>query len=155
MHKLILLVAVIFLVSCQTVSDNKQLINGSGHKWLYDNWNFSEAVKVGNQIWLSGQVGYDPKKKSYPDSLEEQTKLVFKNIERILNQAGATMADIVEITSYHTDISQIGTVTQVKKRYIPKDFPAWTAVEVSGLARPAIQIEIKVVAVIGAGKAQL
>ncbi|NVJ66555.1 MAG: RidA family protein [Gammaproteobacteria bacterium] len=145
----------LLLTGCQTATNQKQLINGPEHQWLYDNWNFSEAVKVGNQIWLSGQVGYDSNTKSYPDSLEEQTELVFKNIERILKQAGATMEDIVEITSYHTDISKIGTVTQVKKRFIPKDFPAWTAVEITGLARPKIQIEIKVVAVIGAGKAHL
>ncbi|WP_251359174.1 Rid family hydrolase [Kangiella sp. TOML190] len=63
------------------------------------------------------------------------------------------MADIVDITSYHIDISQIGQVAKVKKRFIPQNHPAWTAVGVSGLVRPEMLLEIKVVAVIGAGTA--
>ncbi len=152
MIKVYILLSSLFLVACGATSPKRELINSTNHQWLYDNWNFSEAVKVGSQIWVSGQVGYDAKTKSYPESLEKQTELVFENIQRILKQAGASMDDIVEITSYHRDIEKIGTVTKVKKRYIPEDYPAWTAVEVAKLARPTILIEIKVVAVMGAGK---
>lgn len=130
----------------------QELINSKAHQYLYDNWQFSQAVKVGNQVWVSGQIGYDRVNKKYPESVLEQSYHAFANLEAVLKSAGATMDDVVSITTFHTDISKIGDVVKSKSKFMPKDFSAWTAVEVTGLAQPQILFEVKAVAIIGSGK---
>ena len=78
----------------------KQLINPEGTEFLYEAYQFSQAVKIGNQIWISGQVGMN-EKGELGKNVEEQTRIAFENLEHVLKAAGARFDNIVEMTTYH------------------------------------------------------
>ena len=111
------------------------------------NQQFSQAVKSGNTIYVSGQVGVDENFK--PGSgIEEQTDLAFLNLKKVLAEAGATLEDVVELVTYHTSMKDISGFSKVKAKFIAKDYPAWTAVGVTALVLPALLVEIRATAVI-------
>ena len=126
-----------------------QLINPPGSERAYEAFQFSQAVKTGDTIHVSGQVGYGPE--GVPDSKEDQCRLAFGHIQSVLAAAGATMADIVSLTSYHTDPSDFESFKTAQKAFMPGNFPAHTAVGVTSLLMPAFKCEIAAVAVIGSG----
>ncbi|MFZ5562496.1 MAG: RidA family protein [Thermodesulfobacteriota bacterium] len=108
---------------------------------------FSQAVKSGNTIYVSGQVGVDENFK--PGSgIEEQAGLAFLNLQHVLAEAGATLEDIVELVTFHTSMKDIRGFSKVKAKFIPKDYPAWTAVGVTELVLPDLLVEIRATAVI-------
>ncbi|ETR65451.1 MAG: endoribonuclease L-PSP [Candidatus Magnetoglobus multicellularis str. Araruama] len=125
----------------------KQLINPKGTEFLYEAYQFSQAVKVGNQIWISGQVGMNEKGELGKD-ISEQTRIAFENLEYVLKEAGATFDDIVEMTTYHTSMEDIEIFQKVRSEFIKEDYPAWTAVGVKALVLPDFLIEIKATVVI-------
>lgn len=127
----------------------QQTIVPSGTQVLYDNYHFAPAIRVGDLIWLSGQVGIDS---SFAPGkgMEEQARLAFEAIKSTLAEAGATMADVVELVTFHTDLrGEIAEFTKVKDEYFPAKYPCWSAVGVTQLANPDFKVEIRVVAVAG------
>jgi enamine deaminase RidA (YjgF/YER057c/UK114 family) len=126
-----------------------QLINPPGSERAYDAFLFSQAVKVGDTVHVSGQVGYGPD--GVPESKEDQCRLAFGHLEAVLASAGATMADIVSLTSYHTDPSDFESYKAAQRAFLPENFPAHTAVGVTALLMPAFKCEIAAIAVIGSG----
>ena len=128
----------------------KRLINPPGSERTYRVMRFSQAVRVGDTIWVSGQVGMD-KDGRIPASLKEQADLAFQNLTNVLAAADSSLADIVELTTYHIDMQTIRDFARVKNRYLTADFPAWTAVGVTALLYPELLLEIKAVAVVGSG----
>lgn len=134
-------------------SDNKRtLINPPGTEVIYENWHFSQGVRVGDTVWTAGQVGVDENLQP-GDGIEAQARLAFQNLERVLAEAGGSLADVVEMTSFHTSLADMPGFSQVKSEFVPKDYPAWTAVGVTELVLPELLVEIKAVAVIGSGSA--
>ncbi|HKE38694.1 MAG TPA: RidA family protein [Casimicrobiaceae bacterium] len=120
-----------------------------GMETIYEKIHYSPAVAVGHTIYVSGQIGRDADMRIVEGS-EAQITQAFENVRRVLEEAGATMADIVDLTSFHTDMRELALFMQVKDRYITKDFPAWTAVGVASLGGvPGLVVEIKAVAVLG------
>jgi enamine deaminase RidA (YjgF/YER057c/UK114 family) len=128
----------------------KVLINPPGTEEIYKRMKFSQAVRVGDMVWVSGQVGMD-EKGAAGEGIEAQARLAFKNLEHVLAAAGAKLADVVELMSFHTSMSDIRGFSKVKAEFIPENYPAWTAVEIKGLVMPQLLVEIKAVAVIGSG----
>ena len=127
----------------------KEAIIPEGQQVVYDHYHFAPAIKVGQTVYVSGQGG-GRADGTMPESLEEQLDNAFAKVKQVLEAAGATMADIVELLSYHVDIQKDAhLVFAVKDRHIPSDFPAWTAVGVAGLAGAGMLVEIKAVAVFG------
>lgn len=120
---------------------------------MHDTLHFSPATKVGNTIWVSGQVGVD--EQMIPaQGMEAQARLAFQTLKSILEAAGASLADIVELTTFHTDLQgEMNEFTAVKDEYFPRRYPSWTAVGVTQLALPELCVEIRAVAVAGAGEA--
>ncbi|GAB5537468.1 MAG: RidA family protein [Rubricoccaceae bacterium] len=114
-----------------------------------DDYGYSQTVRVGATVWVSGQAGFGPV--GIPDSIEDQSRLAFQNLQLVLEAAGASLDDIVEMTTYHTSMDELAGFMSVKSEFIRAPFPAWTAVEVSGLAEPALKVEIQATAVIGSG----
>jgi enamine deaminase RidA (YjgF/YER057c/UK114 family) len=97
-------------------------------------------------VFIAGQVGLRADG-TIPESPAEQTELAFRRIGAILGHLGLDFTDLVEMVSYHTDVShQLADFRAVKERYIRSDFPAWTILGVAALARPELIVEIKVVA---------
>ena len=131
----------------EKMNDKKELINPLGTEQIYKLMQFSQAVKVGNTIYVSGQVGVDENFKA-GTGIEEQTDLAFINLTHVLTVAGAKLADIVELVTYHTSMKDIKGFSEVKGKYIPENYPAWTAVGVTELVMPDLLVEIKATAVI-------
>jgi len=119
---------------------------------LYQAFHFSPATRVGDTIWVSGQVGLDAEMKP-AGGMQEQARLAFEALKAVLESAGASLDDVVELTTFHTDLRRdIAVFTAVKDKYIAQPFPSWTAVGVTELALPELCIEIRAVAVAGCGK---
>ena len=82
-----------------------------------------------------------------------QARLAFEGLKRTLSAAGATLDDVVELTTFHIDLrGEMEHFTNVKDEYLPRNYPAWTAVGVTQLALPELRIEIRAVAVAGSSK---
>ncbi len=129
------------------MAKKKELINPPGTEQIYKSMQFSQAVKSGNTIYVSGQVGVD--ENFMPGSgIEEQANLAFLNLKNVLAEAGATLEDIVELVTYHTSMKDIMDFSKVKAEFIPEDYPAWTAVGVTELVMPNLLVEIRATAVI-------
>lgn len=138
-------VAAILLCAPATANDNP-----SGHtlperQQLYDEWRFSGAIRSGDHIYISGVVGGMRDGETTPEAAFVRA---FDNIGATLKLAGGDWDDVVDITSFHTDVaSQITLFRQVKDRYIvTKPYAAWTAIGVSRLIPDKGVVEIKVVA---------
>lgn len=113
-------------------------------KELLDAWGFSSAVVSGDLIFVSGVVAGLREGESDP---EAGFTRAFDRIGNALAAAGASWDDVVDMTSYHTDVAaQITSFRRVKDRYVKAPFPAWTAIGVSRLLPPNGLVEIKVVA---------
>ena len=128
----------------------KTLINPPGTEVIYDNWHFSQAVRVGDTVWVSGQVGIGEDMQP-AEGIEAQARLAFQSLERILAEAGGSLADIVEIVTYHTSMQDVAGFSSVKSEFIPENYPAWTAVGTTELVIPGLLVEMKATAVIGSG----
>ncbi len=133
-------------------AENKQvLINPKGTEAMYESLKFSQAIKVKDTIWVSGQVGVDENWK-IAEGIENQARLAFQNLEKILSEAGASLADIVELVTYHISMKDMKGFTLAKNEFFTADFPAWTAVGVTELVMPGLLVEIRATAIIGSGK---
>lgn len=131
------------------MSDKQQRIVPAGTEPLYDNYHFAPATRVGNLIWLSGQVGIDANFVAGKD-MEEQARFAFAGIKATLEAAGATLADVVELLTFHTDLrGEMADFVKVKDEYFPDNYPCWSAVGVTQLAAPEYKVEVRVVAVAG------
>jgi enamine deaminase RidA (YjgF/YER057c/UK114 family) len=82
--------------------------------------------------------------------MKAQAEQVFKNLETALTAAGAKFSDVVKMNSYITDMSKVQAVRDVRAKYFTDVAPASTFVEVKGLVRPELLLEIEVVAVVNA-----
>ena len=108
---------------------------------------FSAAVRTGNLLFLSGQVGMRDGKVG--EGIEEQTRLTLENIRDVLGQAGCTLDDVVKVTVFLTDMSLWPAMNEVYRQYFPKDPPARSALGAKGLALPELLLEIECVAAVG------
>ncbi len=117
---------------------------------------YSNAVRVspGPLMFIAGQVALDRQGRLVgAGDLKAQATQVLENIKAICAAEGATMADIVEVTNYVTDMRAFHELTELRARYFPKDGPASVIVEVSRLALPEWMIEISAVVALPAGRA--
>ena len=136
----------------QNQAQKKVLINPPGTEEIYKRMKFSQAVRLGDMVWVSGQVGID-EKGVVGEGIDAQARLAFKNLEHVLAEAGATLADVVELMTFHKSMGDIRGFSKVKAEFIPENYPAWTAVGVTELVMPQLLVEIKAIAVIGSSEA--
>jgi 2-iminobutanoate/2-iminopropanoate deaminase len=108
-----------------------------------------EVTGPARTIYISGQIAYDKDGKivGAPGDMKAQAEQVFKNLQAALSAAGATFADVVKMNSYITDMSKAQAVRDVRAQYFKDATPASTFVEVKGLVRPELLLEIEVIAV--------
>jgi enamine deaminase RidA (YjgF/YER057c/UK114 family) len=129
----------------------RQSINPPATQAMYDAFHFSQATRVGNMIWVSGQVGIDAAMEP-ARGMEAQAHRAFRNLRSVLQAAGASLADVVELITFHTDLrGEMQAFAPVKDEYFPDRYPSWTAVGVAQLALPELCVEIRAVAVVGCG----
>jgi enamine deaminase RidA (YjgF/YER057c/UK114 family) len=111
---------------------------------IWEDWGFSDAIVTGDTIYLSGVVA--GVREGETDLRVGYTR-AFERIADILKNAGASWDDVVEITSFHTDLTtQMPAMVAVKKNYVKPPYPAWTAIQVSRLIPSNGITEIKIVA---------
>ena len=117
---------------------------------LYDLHQYSPAIRSGDLLFVSGQVGSREDGSPEPD-FAKQVKLAFANLKAVLAAAGASFDDVVDVTSFHTDpATQFETVMAVRAEEIgTAPYPTWTAIGATWLA--GFDFEIKVVARLPAG----
>jgi len=109
----------------------------------------SQATCVGGHVFLSGQVGFDEKGELVGvGDAEAQSEQIFRNIERLLEKAGASLDDVTLLTTFLTDAEHFPAYSGVKRRYFPTDPPAGTTVIVAGLLDPRLLLEVEVHAVV-------
>jgi enamine deaminase RidA (YjgF/YER057c/UK114 family) len=117
---------------------------------LYEAHGYSAAIRSGDLLFVSGQVGSREDGTPEPD-FRTQVERAFDNLSAVLKAAGCTLDDIVDVTSFHTDPeNQFETIMAVKNQVFPAPpYPNWTAVGVNWLA--GFDFEIKVIARIPQG----
>ncbi len=109
---------------------------------------YSQAVKAGNFMFISGQIPLDPKTGDLvSESIEDQAKQVLNNIKSICKAAGYSLDDIVKISIFLTDLGNFAIVNEVMKEYFAEPYPARATVEVSGLPL-GVNIEIEAIVLI-------
>lgn len=107
---------------------------------------YSQAVEMGNFIFVSGQLPIDPTTGEFPQGgVKEQTEQAFKNIKAILNEAGLTTENIVKTTVLLANIEDFADMNQVYTEQFEKTFPARSAFAVKSLPKNAL-VEIEVIA---------
>lgn len=107
---------------------------------------YSQAVLVGNTVYVSGQIGIDPETNRLGASIEEQTHRTIRNIESILIEAGSALEDVVQCQVFLADLNHYQTVNDIYLTYFGESLPSRAVVEVSRIPRDAL-IEILVIAV--------
>ncbi len=104
---------------------------------------YSQAVRVGNTIWVSGQIPLDPKTKELVSAeIEPQVRQVFENLKAIVIAAGASLDDVVKATVFLIDLSHFALVNKVMAEYFREPYPARAAIGVAALPRGA-QVEVE------------
>jgi reactive intermediate/imine deaminase len=99
---------------------------------------YSQAVKTGLVVFLSGQIGLDPATQALVgDDLAAQVKQAFRNLDAVARAAGGSLAHAVKLTLYLTDLSQFGLVNQVMSELVPQPYPARTTIGAGSLPRGA------------------
>jgi len=109
---------------------------------------YSQAVRVGDTVYLSGQIGLDPASMNLLDGVDAQIVRVFDNLKAVAEAAGGSLADVVKLNVFLTDLANFVKVNEVMKSYFSEPFPAPSAVGVASLPRNAL-VEADAVMVIG------
>jgi enamine deaminase RidA (YjgF/YER057c/UK114 family) len=122
-------------------------------------YSYSQALRIGDRVEISGQGGWDDDFTFSVESLEAEIEKAFDNVEKTLAAAGAAWRDVVNVRTYHVPSGDeaIGedhmsaTVDQFRKR-AGEHLPLWTALGVKALGLPEMHIEVEVVAIVGADR---
>ena len=103
---------------------------------------YSQAVKVNNTVYLSGQIPLDPESMEVvSEATEAQIEQVFQNLTAVCEAAGGSLSDIVKLNIFLTDLGQFALVNEVMARHFDAPYPARAAVEVSALPK-GVQVEM-------------
>ena len=120
---------------------------------MQERLHYSQAVRVGDRVEISGQGGWRDEI-TFPEDLTEEIVQAFDNVGTILGEAGAGWADVIAIDSYHvpTAIDEIGAdhtaamVAELRRR-MPEHRPIWTQIGVAALGAPGMRVEIRATAI--------
>jgi len=107
---------------------------------------YSPAIKAGDYIFVSGQVGHVDSQGKKREGVEDQTRQVLDNMKRVLEAAGASMNDAVKTTVFLVRAEDFPKMNEVYKTYFTRDLPARSTVIVAALARPEMVVEIECIA---------
>ena len=109
---------------------------------------YSQAVRAGQTVYLSGQIGLDPATMQMAEGIEAQAHRVFRNLAAVADAAGLGLDRAVRMTVYLTDLAHFARVNEIMAQYVREPFPARAAVGVAGLPRGAL---VEIDAILHAG----
>lgn len=107
---------------------------------------YSQAVRAGRIVFLSGQPGWNAKME-VPADFEDECRAAFENLRAVLAAAGCSFADVVDVTSLHAG-GDLATFWKIRNEHFAEPWPAWTVIDGIRLALPAMRVEIKATAVV-------
>jgi reactive intermediate/imine deaminase len=99
---------------------------------------YSQAVRVENTVYLSGQIGLDPTSMQMAEGIEAQIHRVFQNLRAVTYAAGGSMDDVVKLNIFLTDLAHFAKVNEIMATYFHQPYPARAAVGVASLPRNAL-----------------
>ena len=99
---------------------------------------YSQAVRVGNAVYLSGQIGLDPANMQMVEGIEKQVHRVFANLAAVAEAAGGSLADVVKLNIFLTDLAHFALVNSIMTEYFIQPYPARAAVGVASLPKDAL-----------------
>ncbi|MEQ9356189.1 RidA family protein [Coleofasciculus chthonoplastes] len=132
----------------------REVIIPTGMEILYDKYHYCPGIRIGNTVYVSGQVGRD-EKLQVVEGIEKQFVQAFENVKKVLLTAGVTFDNVVELVTYHVTnpdlitaseplmIPHLSLFMEVKDRYFIEKYPTWTKVGVTALSDPGLIVEIK------------
>jgi len=110
---------------------------------------YSQAVKCGNTVYLSGQIPLDPKTMTLLNAtIEDEIHQVFKNLAAVAEASGGSLADIAKLNVFLTDLAHFAKVNEIMGQYIKPPYPARAAIGVASLPRGA-RVEADAILVLG------
>lgn len=105
---------------------------------------YSQAVKVGNTVYISGQIGFDPKTMQLADGFEAQAEQVMDNLSAICEASGGSLADVVKFNVSLTDLANFNALNSIFEKRLTAPYPARAAVQVAALPKGAV-VEIEAI----------
>ena len=99
---------------------------------------YSQAILVGDTLYLSGQIGLDPYSMELVEGIEAQIRRVFDNLKAVCEAAGGSLADIAKLNIFLTDLSNFQLVNQIMGEYFAQPYPARAALGVASLPKGAL-----------------
>jgi enamine deaminase RidA (YjgF/YER057c/UK114 family) len=126
--------------------DRRLLSSGSSFERAYG---YSRAAVAGDQVLISGTTGYDYARMTMPEDPAEQTRNIYATFAAVLQEAGGTLADIVRLRTFVTDVSYCEAVLGVQGEVFRDIRPAATIIVISALLRPEMKVEIEAEARLG------
>ncbi|MCQ4274157.1 RidA family protein [Stutzerimonas degradans] len=108
---------------------------------------YSQAIKAGNIVYLSGQIPLDPKTMELVEGFEAQAVQVFENLKAVAEAAGGSLKDVVKLNIFLTDLGNFATVNEVMGRYFQQPYPARAAIGIAALPKGS-QVEMDAILVI-------
>jgi reactive intermediate/imine deaminase len=115
----------------------------------YEPYRISQAMRVGGLVFVSGQAAIDEDGGLVGvGDFDAQAELVFRNLARVLEAAGSSLADVVKVTIYLTDMANFPKIVELRGKWFTEPYPADTIVEVASLALPELEIEIEAIGVV-------
>ena len=110
---------------------------------------YSQAVKVGDTVYLSGQIPLDPVSMQLVNArIDDEIHQVFKNLSAVAEAAGGSLGDLVKLNVFLTDLTHFAKVSEIMAQYVPQPYPARAAIGVASLPRGA-RVEADAVLVLG------
>lgn len=99
---------------------------------------YSQAVRCGDTIYVSGQIGLDPRTMQLVEGIDAQVRRVFDNLKAVAEAAGGSLVDAVKLTIYLTDLAHFAKVNEIMAAYFKQPYPARAAIGVASLPRAAL-----------------
>lgn len=116
--------------------NTKQIISTDGAPQAIGT--YSQAVRAGSTVYLSGQIGLDPASMQLVEGIEAQVRRVFDNLSAVAAASGGSLADIVKLNIFLTDLANFALVNSIMAEYFRQPYPARAAVGVASLPRGAL-----------------
>lgn len=105
---------------------------------------YSQAVRSGNLVFLSGQIPLDPDTMQLKEGFAEQTHQVFKNLKAVVEAAGGTMDQIIKVNIFVMDLENFAVLNEIMAEYFTQPYPARAAVQVAGIPKGA-EVEMEAI----------
>ncbi len=145
MKKIIIICSLVLFVGCETKQLDKEVIATESAPAAIGP--YSQAIRVGNTVYLAGQIAIDPANgKMIEGGIEEETQQVLKNIQAVLDAAGFSIDDVVQSKVFLSDLNNYAAMNKIYGSYFKKAPPARAAMQVARLPLDAL-VEIMVTAV--------